>query len=100
MNNQYYVYIVANKKNGTLYTGMTNNLIRRIYEHRTEMKPCFTQRYRTKRLVYFETFNNIYDAIQREKKIKKWNRQWKINLIEKNNKSWKDLYPGLIGEIR
>ncbi|HEY5535796.1 MAG TPA: GIY-YIG nuclease family protein [Ignavibacteria bacterium] len=87
----YYVYILASKKNGTLYTGVTNDLIRRAIEHRIKLKKGFPEKYNVKKLVHFETFKYISDAIEREKKIKKWNRAWKIHLIEKENKEWRDL---------
>ena len=93
---QYYVYILASQKKGTLYIGMTNDLIRRIYEHKNDLVPGFTNAYHVHRLVYYEVHGEIYQAITREKQIKKWKRQWKINLIEKANPEWKDLYPGLI----
>lgn len=89
---QYHVYILANKKNGTLYIGVTNSIERRIDEHKKKLNPnCFTAKYDVKLLVYYETFQYINDAIDREKQLKKWNRQWKINLIEGENKDWKDL---------
>ena len=91
----YYVYILASKRNGTLYTGVTNNLIRRVYEHKNDVVPGFTSRYGVHSLVYFEQGNSILDAIQREKRIKKWKRVWKIELIEKQNPEWKDLYDDL-----
>ncbi len=81
----YYVYIVTNKQRGTLYLGMTNNLVRRSYEHRNGLVDGFTRKYNLKMLVYFEVFNRVEDAIHREKRLKKWNRQWKIDLIEKVN---------------
>ncbi len=89
---QYFIYILASKKNGTLYIGVTNNLERRIEEHKNKLNPnSFTARYDLNLLVYYETFQYINDAIVREKQLKKWNRQWKINLIEEENKDWKDL---------
>lgn len=89
---QYFTYILASKKNGTLYIGITNNIERRIEEHKAKLNPnCFTAKYDVNLLVYFETFQYINDAIDREKQLKKWNRQWKINLIEEENKDWKDL---------
>jgi putative endonuclease len=89
---QYYIYILASKKNGTLYIGVTNSIERRIEEHKNKLDPnCFTAKYNVNILVYFETFQYIDDAIKREKQLKKWNRQWKINLIEEDNKDWKDL---------
>ena len=89
--NQYYVYILASRKNGTLYIGLTNNLNKRIYEHKNYLVDGFTPKYKVHNLVYYEIYNNIYDAIAREKRLKKWKRQWKIELIEKDNPKWKDL---------
>lgn len=94
----YYVYIVTNKPRGTLYIGMTNNLIRRAYEHRKGLIEGFTKKYNLKRLVYYEVFDRVEDAILREKRLKKWNRQWKIDLIEKVNPNWNDLYEKLVKE--
>ncbi len=85
------VYILASKKNGTLYIGVTNNLERRIIEHKTKQIKGFTANYDVNLLVYFEETNDIKAAIEREKKLKKWRRNWKIDLIEKNNADWKDL---------
>ncbi len=92
----YYVYILASKRNGTLYIGVTNNLIRRIYEHKNDMTEGFTKRYRIHRLVYYEEFNNVNDAITREKRMKKWKRSWKIELIQPVNSKWRDLYGELL----
>lgn len=88
---QYYVYILASKIRGTLYIGVSNDLQRRVYEHKMEIEKGFTKKYGVSRLVYFETFQNIDEAIDREKKMKKWKRDWKIKLIEENNKRWLDL---------
>ncbi|MBI9040709.1 GIY-YIG nuclease family protein [Lutibacter sp.] len=88
---QYYVYILSSKIRGTLYVGMTNDLQRRINEHKTRIKKGFTEKYGVHKLVYFETFQFVKDAITREKNIKKWKRDWKIELIEKENKKWLDL---------
>ena len=90
--NNYYVYILASKRNGTLYIGVTNNLARRIYEHENGLIEGFTKKYNVKILVYYEIHYEIKNAIQREKQLKKWNRKWKIELIEKMNYEWKDLY--------
>jgi len=92
----YYLYILASMKNGTLYVGVTNNLLRRIYEHKNDLVDGFTKKYKIHKLVYYEEINDAYAAIQREKQMKKWKRQWKINLIEKNNPEWKDLYYDLV----
>ena len=92
---QYYVYILASKKNGTLYIGVTNNLVRRIYEHKQGFVEGFPKKYDVHKLVYFETTDDVNSAIHREKCLKKWNRAWKIKLIEENNSTWKDLYDDL-----
>jgi putative endonuclease len=89
---QYYVYILASKKNGTLYIGMTNDLRRRVYEHKNHLIDGFTKKYNVDRLVYFKMTNDPQNAIIREKRLKKWKRQWKIDLIEQMNPEWKDLY--------
>jgi putative endonuclease len=85
------VYILTSKPNGTLYIGVTTDLLQRIYQHRQATQDGFTQRYSVYSLVYFETFDSIRAAIEREKQLKKWNRAWKIRLIETNNPLWKDL---------
>lgn len=95
MDKAYYVYILASKKNGTLYTGVTNDLLRRVGEHKNDIKEGFTKKYQVHRLVYVEPHEDPYEAIVREKRIKKWNRQWKINLIEEKNPGWRDLYEEL-----
>ena len=92
MENQYYVYIMASKKRGTLYVGVTGSLVKRVYEHKNNLVDGFTKKYETHHLVYFEPVDDIEVAILREKRIKKWNRQWKIELIESANPDWKDLY--------
>jgi putative endonuclease len=92
-----YVYILASEPYGTLYVGVTSNLIKRISEHRSEIVPCFSQRYGTKRLVWYETHAEIYEAIRREKQIKKWNRDWKVNLVQVTNPEWRDLFDEVIG---
>ena len=93
--NYYFVYILANKKNGVLYIGVTNNLKRRIYEHKHDLIKGFTNKYKVHSLVFYEVHNDIKYAILREKQIKKWKRQWKIDLIEKENPQWQDLYDRL-----
>jgi putative endonuclease len=90
--NKYYVYILASNRNGTLYVGVTNDLKRRIYEHKNNLIKGFTEKYNVHNLVYFEETSEINIAIQREKQLKKWNRKWKLELIEKENPTWKDLY--------
>jgi len=94
----YYIYILASKKNWTLYIWVTNDLIRRIYEHKNKLIEWFTKEYNVTKLVYFEETNDINTALQREKNLKKWNRCWKIDLIEKLNPNWNDLYTGLSGQ--
>ena len=93
---EYYVYILSSKRNGTLYIGITNNLLRRVYEHKNNIIKGFTEKYKVHNLVYYEIANDINAAITREKRIKKWKRQWKIELIEKDNPEWRDLYYDLI----
>ena len=88
---QFYVYLITNKPNGTLYTGMTNDLMRRILEHKNKINEGFWKRYGLDKLVYYEIFKKPLEAITREKRIKKWKRQWKIELIEFMNPDWKDL---------
>lgn len=88
---KYYVYILASKKHGVLYTGMTSDLKRRMYEHKNDFVEGFTRRYHIHKLVHYEMFKYVDKAIHREKCIKKWQRQWKINLIEKNNPGWYEL---------
>jgi putative endonuclease len=92
MSKTYYVYILASAKNGTLYVGVTNDLARRIWEHREGLGEGFTKKYRVKMLVHFEEFGDIDLAIHRETRLKKWKRRWKMELIEKTNPSWEDLY--------
>ncbi|MGD9108343.1 MAG: GIY-YIG nuclease family protein [Gammaproteobacteria bacterium] len=92
----YYVYILASKRNGTLYIGVTNNIVKRVYEHKSNFADGFTRKYNVHMLVYYEQFCDICDAIAREKQLKKWRRVWKLELIEKNNLDWKDLYFDLI----
>src|SRR4051794_4977173 len=92
----YWVYILASGPGGTLYVGMTNNLIRRIYEHREGFVKGFTRRYGDKRLVYFEAHDTALAALQREKNIKHWPREWKIDLIVRLNPTWRDLYHEIV----
>ena len=92
MNEVYFVYILASRRNGTLYVGSTNDLIRRVHEHRTKAVPGFTSRYNVTRLVHYEQFGELSAAIQRERNIKHWSRAWKIALIEKENSEWRDLF--------
>jgi len=88
---QYYVYILTNKNNKALYIGVTNDLLRRMSEHKHKMVPGFTNKYNLTKLVYYEVTNDVRSAITREKQLKNWHRQWKINLITENNPDWKDL---------
>ncbi len=85
----------ASKKHGTLYLGVTNDIVRRVYEHRTKAVPGFTKRYRVDKLVWFEIYDDAQAAIAREKELKKWRRDWKIRLIEEQNPGRVDLYPGI-----
>ena len=93
----FYVYIRTSRIGGTLYIGVTNDLVRRVGEHRLELTKGCTKRYGVHKLVYFEQFDDIENAIVREKRLKKWNRAWKIRLIEELNPNWDDLYPGIAG---
>ena len=92
MHKQPAVYILASKRNGTLYIGVTSNLVKRIWQHKNDLADGFTKKYQVHNLVYYEIHSDMNEALKREKKIKKWNRQWKLKLIEKDNPSWKDLY--------
>ena len=90
-----YVYIMANRKNGTIYLGVTSDLTKRVYEHREGLVDGFTKRYGCKRLVWFEAFEDIQQARQRELQMKEWKRAWKVKRIEEKNLDWNDLYPTL-----
>ena len=92
---QYFVYMLASKRNGTLYIGVTNNLLKRVHQHKNDIAEGFTQKYSVHNLVYFEAYNDIRSAITREKRMKKWKRQWKMELIEKSNPEWEDLFDSL-----
>ena len=92
-----YVYILASRRNGTIYVGCKTDLQKRVYEHRNGLVRGFTRQYRVKRLVYFETYHDVSDAALRERRIKDWHRAWKIQLIEVNNPNWDDLAVGLLG---
>ena len=88
----YYVYILSNKRNGTLYIGLTNDLERRMREHKTKVyRKSFSARYSINKLLYFEEYSTYYQALSRERQLKKWNRKWKLRMIEENNKDWYDL---------
>jgi putative endonuclease len=93
----FYVYILANRIGGTLYIGVTNDLVRRVGEHRLKLAEGFTKNYDVHRLVYFEQFDDIENAIRREKRLKKWPRAWKISPIERDNPNWIDLYLQIAG---
>ena len=97
MSKQPAVYIMASKRNGTLYIGVTSDLIKRIWQHRNEVAEGFTEKYGVHSLVYYELYTDMAEAIQREKRLKKWNRAWKIRLIERENPEWLDLWPSLVG---
>lgn len=88
----YYVYILASRRNGTLYVGVTNNLAKRVWQHREGAAASFTKRYGVTLLVYFERYEQVIDAISREKKLKRWRRAWKLALIEQMNPTWRDFY--------
>jgi len=91
----YFVYILASQRNGTLYIGVTNDLKKRVFEHKNDLVFCFTSKYKVHDLVYFEQTQNIESAITREKNLKEWQRKWKLRLIEEVNPEWKDLYDEL-----
>ena len=96
MTKQPAVYMLASQPNGTLYTGVTNDLVRRVWEHRNDTIDGFTKQYGVHRLVYYELHASMIEAIRREKQIKKWRRVWKIELIEKENPDWRDLWPSIV----
>jgi len=91
----HYVYILASRKHGTLYLGVTRDLVRRVYEHKNDVVRGFTSRYGVHVLVWFEDYDDATNAITREKELKKWRREWKINLIERENPNWQDLYDAI-----
>jgi len=92
----YYVYIMASKRNGTLYTGVTSDLIKRVYQHKSGETPGFTSKYKVNQLVYYEVHTDIRETIKREKNIQAWKRIWKLQLIENQNPHWEDLYAVII----
>jgi putative endonuclease len=96
MSAQFYVYLLASRRQGTLYVGVTRDLVRRVHEHKHKATPGFTKRYSVDRLVWFEFYDDPLTAIEREKEIKKWRRAWKIKLIEAANPDWRDLYPEIV----
>jgi putative endonuclease len=91
----YYVYILASRRDGAIYIGVTNDIVRRVYEHRIKAVPGFTSKYNITRLVWFEIYDDPISAISREKELKKWKRDWKVQLIEKDNPEWNDLYESI-----
>jgi putative endonuclease len=93
---QYYVYILASRRNGTLYVGVTSDLIKRVHEHRSDLVDGFTKNHGVHNLVYYETTDDIGSAIAREKRLKKWNRAWEVKLVEEANPHWRDLYLDLL----
>jgi len=95
--NTYYVYILSSQRNGTLYVGSTSDLIKRVFEHKNKLVFGFTAKYNVSRLVYFEEHGSYVEAAAREKRLKNWCRQWKLNLIEEKNPQWNDLYEELLG---
>jgi putative endonuclease len=90
------VYILASKRNGTLYIGVTSDLVKRIWEHRSDMVEGFTKRYNVHQLVWYELHENMESAIEREKRLKEWKRKWKLELIECTNPNWQDLYHTIV----
>ena len=96
----YWVYILASGRRGTIYVGVTRDLIKRVHEHRARAVPGFTRDHGITRLVYFEPHEDVREAIAREKRLKRWRRDWKIELIEAENEDWHDLWPGLVGTER
>lgn len=96
LSRSYYVYILASAPYGTLYTGMTSDLVRRVWEHRSDLVPGFSKQYQTHTLVWYESHHEVMAAIAREKRIKNWNRDWKVNLIQAMNPEWRDLYDRIV----
>ncbi len=92
----YFVYLLASQKNGTLYVGVTNDIVRRVFEHKNDLVDGFTRRHRVHTLVWLESTESIEAAIGREKQLKNWKREWKVALIERDNPNWLDLYDGLL----
>ncbi len=95
--NESYIYILTNKHNSVLYIGITSNLVQRIYEHKNAFVNSFCSKYKLNKLVYYEVHGDIHAALKREKSMKRWLRRWKIEAIEKQNKTWQDLYFQIIG---
>ena len=96
MSKSFYTYIMASKRNGTLYVGVTSDLVKRVYQHRNRLIEGFTKKYAVHTLVYFECLDSFEAAVRREKQVKAWKRQWKMRLIEENNPRWEDLYNKII----
>jgi len=96
---RFHVYILASKRNGTLYIGVTSDLVKRVWEHKSDLVEGFSMKYSVHNLVYFEEQNDAEAAIAREKRLKKWNRAWKIRLIEEQNPQWRDLYPEICESV-
>ncbi len=96
MNKKAYVYMLASKRNGTLYVGVTSDLIKRVWQHKNGLADGFTKKYSVKKLVYYEEHQNIQSAIHREKRLKEWKRKWKLELVEKFNPNWIDMYCNII----
>lgn len=92
MEKQFYVYILASRRNGTLYLGVTSDIVKRVWQHKNDLAEGFTRKYGVKKLVYYETHEDAENAIKREKQLKKWRRAWKLELIEARNSEWRDLY--------
>ena len=92
----YYVYILTNKRNGALYIGVTSDLIKRVWQHKNNIFEGFSKKYKTHHLVYFEEYTSIELALNREKRLKNWQRSWKLELIESSNPYWKDLYDAIV----
>ena len=88
----FYAYIMANRRNGTIYVGSTSDIVKRVWQHKSKLIPGFTMKYDVSLLVYYEIHSTIFEAARREKRFKNWPRKWKLNLIEKENPEWKDLY--------
>ena len=99
MEKNFYVYILASQRNGTLYVGITSDLMKRVWEHKNKVTEGFTEQYGVNKLVYYEHFVDVGQAIRREKRLKKYNRKWKTDLIEERNPDWKDLYEDLLSRF-
>jgi putative endonuclease len=97
MDRQFYVYMLANRPYGTLYVGITNELLKRVWQHKSDLVEGFTREHQVHDLVWYEVHSTAYEAITREKTIKRWHRDWKVNLIQRMNPRWEDLYPALAG---